>query len=326
MRFFLVSFFWFTSILFAAPIDVAKLGQALKSPEGLRGFVHGAVPELHQYVFTFRNPSVMSHMEFSLVAGNPSVAEQLKKLKRNDEIVLKGKYLNNPSPQKHIQVDSLSVIYKHPVRYSLPDRKRTAQIPDELRKANEMEVVVHACVGNGEILVVEYKDTILPVFSPDTELTKDLYRGDRIRLRYTLQSHPKAPTHLRLDLRDKKNAIEVLERIVEINGKNISIEGTLILMPKMQETRFDMFGVQVQQAGGAAINYMLMGEDEKIFAELRKKMQSQWAISAKTIQQGRNCYINPALRVRVRGEGIVGSKNAAAVVVLKSINDLELLP
>ena len=78
----------------------------------------------------------------------------------------------------------------------------------ELLNQTEFIGKVHAVGEGGQILVVEYKDTLFPIFVKATEYTQGLFRGDIIRLSYKIQTRPQQPTHLQLNL-EAEQPIEV---------------------------------------------------------------------------------------------------------------------
>ncbi|MBY0370316.1 hypothetical protein K2X33_06485 [bacterium] len=315
----LCAFIFLGQPAFAGAIDVQKV-EKLLTTTGVPGFVHGAAHDLKQYVFTYREPNVMNHMEFSMLAKNPAIAKEFQKLTRNDEVTLFGKFAPNSSAQKHILVEKLVVTQKFVPKYQVPARTRSAQLPAELTGRTELTGVVHATAAGGEVLVIEYKDTIVPVLVSDKNLTKDLYRGDRIRLQYTLQSSPRAPTHVRLDTQ-AKTPVEVLSKVADTNGKTMTYVGSLVLFPKMRETRADMYGVQEQFPDGSTLNHIFAADEAT-----RLKAEKLWNAEAKSIRDGRNCFINPAVQVRATGEAVVGDQNAAAVLVLNGPDDLVVVP
>ena len=59
-----------------------------------------------------------------------------------------------------------------------------------------MTALVHAVVDEGRVLVLEYKDAIVPMISRNKSLTEHLYRGDRVTVQYTVRQKPAYPLHV----------------------------------------------------------------------------------------------------------------------------------
>lgn len=321
--------------LWGASIDMGAVEKELTGA-GLQGWIHGAVKENRQYVFTYRSPmDFFSHYEFSLIPEDAAVATALSKLQRHDEVVIQGKFLANASSQKHILLSKVVVVSAYNPGVTFPPRTREADLPADLLKESSLLGVVHAVAAGGEILVVEYKDAVVPVFMEDTSWSKGLYRGDKILLHYTVQKSPKHPTHLRLDT-SVKIPLDVREKITKGNGKPLTLEGSLVYFPKSPQIRFGVFAVQVVDSDDLKLNYtFLIDPDEvtdneqafQMFTELREKLQKTWNAASKTAVNGRNCLVNPKLRVRASGVKKVFSPNQAnPQIFLKEVKSVEILP
>ena len=310
-----------------ASIDMVEVEKDLTGP-GLRGWIHGAVHDHKEYVFTFRDPSdFFNHAEFSVLPTNQTVKDVLLKANRHDEVLLFGKLGTNPSSQKHLVIDSIKVIAPFDPGITVPARHREAKLPDDLKSGSTLLATVHAIAADGEILVIEYKDAVVPVFVKEKTLTRDLFRGDKIRLHYVIQRGPKMPVHLGLDPKVAKS-VEVLERVEEQNGKKLTLEGALVYFPKSPQIRFGIFALQVVDAEGLKLNYTLVNfEDPEVFNAIRKKLDGFWTAGVKTAQDGRNCFINQKVRIRAEGIGNVASPNQAnPQILLDGPNSITLIP
>ena len=88
------------------------------------------------------------YIQMSLVSFDPAIRRQLATFDRNDERVLvKGTFMDNPSPQKHIQVSGISLVKKFEPAYPVPAYRYEAVIPDELLHISKADFLVHATVG-----------------------------------------------------------------------------------------------------------------------------------------------------------------------------------
>lgn len=312
----------------SAKIDLVQIEKDL-SGTGITGWVHGAVHDSKMYVFTFRDPAdFFSHAEFSLVPRNQAVRELLEKAVRHDEVQIQGLFLANPSPQKHILVTSLKVIAPYtPGGPALPARHSSINLADDLKGKTSLLATVHAVAGDGAVLVIEYKDTVVPVFVEEVALTRDLYRGDKIRVHFVFASHPKNPSHLQLNPAVKP-AVEVLEKIVEQDGKPLTLEGPLVYFPKSPQLRFGVFALQTVDSNGLKLNHTLVNfEDPDAFNAIRKKLDALWKANEKTAVDGRNCWVNPKVRIRAEGIGNVSSPSQAnPQILLESADSVNAVP
>ena len=87
---------------------------------------------------------------------------------------------------------------------NVPPYHGASKLPSELVNQTQFVSKVHAIGEGGQILVVEYKNTLFPIFVRATEYTQGLFRGDIIRLAYQIQQKPEQPTHLQLNLKAEK--------------------------------------------------------------------------------------------------------------------------
>jgi hypothetical protein len=324
-------FTFFFSVFFcqwvnAQSIDMGAVEADLTGP-GLQGWIHGAAADLNQFVFTYRDPAdFFNHAEFSLIPADAAVLNALKTMKRHDEVLVFGKFNPGSSSQIHILVSKVQVVDAYDPGMPFPAHTREAQLPQDLEKATSLLATVHAIGAGGEILVVEYKDAVVPIFVSDKSLTKDLFRGDKIRVHYTIQKSPKHPAHLRLDPKATP-AVELLDRIEAQHEQALTLEGSLVFFPKSPQLRFGIFALQVVDADGLKRNYTLVNfEDPQIFSDIRTKLTQLWDGSTEQAINGRNCLIKQGLRIRAEGIGNVVSPNQAnPQILLEGPNSITLL-
>ena len=138
-------------------VDLTQIEKDLGGP-GVLGWIHGAVQERDIYVFTYRNPeNFFDNIQMSLVTDQPDLIAQLSKLDRHDQVRIKGKFLKNPSPQKHIALLSLEIVKKFSSGFQTEPYQYEAKLPDDLLHVTSETFLVHAVGGGGQILVLEYK-------------------------------------------------------------------------------------------------------------------------------------------------------------------------
>lgn len=309
----------------AMAVDVSEIEKKLNG-DGVDGWIHGSVEGQMLYVFTYRNPEdFFDNIQMSLVPSTDAIEKQLVSLGRHDKVRVRGKFMKNPSPQKHIKVTALEVLKPYASAYEAKPYEYEAKIPAELQSRTSAKFLVHAIAGDGHILVVEYKDAIVPIFVRNRSLAEKLFRGDVVELKFSLQDEPTSPSHLVLDER-AENPVRVVEAIQSIHGKTGTIEGALILFPKSPEIVFNVFAVQQRLDDGLSRQFTLVNfENPEAFKKIREKLQAAWDRYAKDYVNGRNKLVST--RVRVRATGImneVSPSQANPQILLKSADSIEI--
>lgn len=303
--------------------DWEAIENALKG-DGLSGWVHGAAHDLDTYVFTFRDPDdFFKHVEMSLLPFSQDAKDVMGKLGRHDAVVIKGMFLQNPSLQRHIGVTAIEVTKPHETKIQARPYEREAKMPYDLLDKTEVTVLVHATVEEGKILVVEYKDAIVPVFVKDNSFTKDLFRGDVIRLKYKQIESPRLPTHITLDI-DAKEPVSVLRSITKRHGERATLEGLLVLFPKSPQIVFDIFALQSIDEDGIKINFTLVNfDDQDLFKAIREKLAGAWSSYPDNVTSGRNYFVNTGVNLKVSGTWNVVSKSQAnPQLLIDSLDDI----
>ena len=72
-------------------------------------------------------------------------------------------------------------------------------LPSDIQNKTDIVVKVHAVVDNGNVLMVEYKDTNIPVIVQEPDRVKDFFRGDKLRIHYTIAGNPGTLLLMRLN-------------------------------------------------------------------------------------------------------------------------------
>jgi hypothetical protein len=306
--------------------DVAELGKKLAT-DGLIGLVHGANAERNLYVFEYNKPGdFFTRYYFSLVSKN---SQALKALHRGDRIHIHGVLGGEKTPQPHILANQIEMIQAYDPGVASPGGHDAAQavLPDDLKKQNEMVVQVHAVVADGQVLVVEYKDAVVPVIvnSPANEQTRDLFRGDIIRIGFELQNHPHQPTHVVYKPRAKAPYFDILQRLVDRHAKPLVIEGPLVLFPKSPVINQDIWAVE-EDLGFGLFRYSTLvnfdqdpNGDMSEWTKLKLKLRKAWDAHPESVVQGRNKFINRKVRIHASGiANVVSPAQANAQLFLKA--------
>lgn len=311
----------------ACALDLVKFERELKS-EGAIGEIHGVVADRELYVFTYRNPeNFFDFKEISLIPVNEEIKSQLKGLTRHDRVKIKGQLLANHSPQPHAEISSLEVVTSYQQHPGTRDYEYQAIIPDDLQNQDQATFLVHAVHAQGKILVLEYKDAVIPVYVRDNKWTSSLARNDVIKMKYKIKRSPKSPTHMLLD-ESQENALEVMESVMQMHEKKADVQGALVMFPKSPQVKFNVFAVLQKLPQGLNRQYTLINfDDPEIFLKLREKLQKAWDEAGDSAWvNGRNKLISTRLQVRAKGLFNEVDPNQANVqIILKSVDDLEII-
>jgi hypothetical protein len=310
----------------ALAVDLGVITKELTTT-GVTGWIHGSVAERHVYVFTYRNPlDFFDYLEMSLVPTGGEVEKQLEKLNRNDQVLLKGSLLDIPAPQPHVLVSSVQMVTPYVSGYPADPYGHQAKIPDDLLGKTSATFLVHAVAGNGQILVVEYEDAVVPVFVKNGSLTQNLFRGDVVQLAFKLQSYPNQPVHLDVN-EAAAQPLQVLDSLHAKNGKPVSLQGNLIMFPKSPEIIFNVFAVQEPLPAGLSRQYTLVNmDDPNVFNQIRTKLQKAWDSAPTRYVNGRNKLIST--KIQVKATGIINDidpSQANPQILLKSADDIQII-
>ncbi len=287
---------------------------------GLIGRIHGAYPDERLFVLSVREPdNFFSHLEFSLIGADGETTKELGKSQRHDLVCVRGKFIKNPSPQKHIKVKSMAILESPMAKEDLAPYKRQVTLPEELRNKNSFIGKVHAIAGEGKILVVEYKDAVIPIYIKSPDISKDLYRGDIVEIGYRIQKKPEHPTHLQLQ------SLQVLSSLVKWHGQEKELTGTLVKFPKSPQVQFDVYAMEVDTQGVKRYFTLVNFENQEVFKAIRDKLAQIWDSQEATAQLGRNVLINPAIQIKARGKiNMVAQDQANPQILLTSPKDIRV--
>lgn len=311
--------FFFSSFLVSCA-SAQSVEDNLKG-EGQIAEVHGAPHDLGHYVATVRDPEDFFKFEFySLLGETPEVKEVLAKIKRHDKIRVWGT-AESYGPQKHIKISKIVIETETD---ELPKYERKAEFPESFPDAETpFRALVHAIVKDQGLLVVEYKDAVLPVRVPASIELPELYKNDIIEMKARITAHPGSPAHL------KVSEIALKEAIVSIHEKPIEKTGVLVKFPKSPQIKFDIYALKEDLADGLSRQYTLINFDnQELYAQMREKLASFWDNGDQTqIKNGRNMYINPSVVIKAKGIGnVVSPGQANPQILLSKLEDIELVP
>lgn len=303
-------------------LEMTKLSQAL-SNKGLIGRIHGAAAESQMFIMSVREPSnFFSHREFSLIPQNSTTTDTLQQIHRHDLVCIQGDLMANPSPQGHITVNSVQIIEAWQQPKELANYERQENLPAEITSQTSFIGKVHAIGEDGKILVVGYKDIVIPIFVSATEYTQGLYRGDIIKLSYQVQQRPNRPIHLNLDTTTKQ-PIEVLDAISSWNGQPKTLTGKLVKFPQSPQLKFDVYAMEVDTQNIKRYFTLINFDNMREFDKIRQKLAEIWDENSETAISGRNKLINPDVTIEAQGiANIVSTEQANPQILLNSANDV----
>ena len=306
-------------------LSIESLSKEL-TDSGLIGRIHGAAGESQMFVMAVREPTnFFSHREFSLIPQDESTQETLNGLNRHDLVCVRGDLLANPSPQQHITLDSVRILEPWTQPEGFAPYERPTALPSELKTQTNLVGKVHAIGEDGKILVVGYQDLVLPIYVSATEYTKNLYRGDIIKLNYQIQQNPQRPLHLQLDT-TVEQPLKVIDAIASWNEQSQTLMGSLVKFPQSPQLKFDVYAMEVDTQGikryFTLINFENMAEFEKI----RQKLARIWDDNATTAVAGRNMLINPEVTIEATGlASIISPEQANPQILLDSAEQVRQL-
>lgn len=333
---FLITFF--LSLAFAESVQspelYAQFEEELKSPEGVKIEVHGADHQNGLYAIAYRPKNFFDYVIISLQADYTSpnfkiVDAQLKTLRRHDSLQIKGDANGFVSShQNHVMINELTVLQKFTSVYDQTGYVHTTDVAKVVADKTSLIVKVHASLVDGKVFVVEYGDANIPVIVADSTLTKDLYRGDKIEIQFTVQKYPSSPVHLKLD--QTPDAVKMLDRIVELHGQPQDRCGVLVMFPQSPQVLFDVFAMKQDIGDDLFRTFTLINfNDAAIFQKLRETMQKVWKENPLTIVTGRNYFLNPKIKVCAKGTGnMMVPTQANPQILVDKVEDLtvEVLP
>ncbi|NEQ98504.1 MAG: hypothetical protein F6K30_17590 [Cyanothece sp. SIO2G6] len=306
-------------------LELTRLTQELQG-SGLIGRIHGTVPTANMAVLSVRDPNnFFSHEEFSLLSRNSDVQATLNPLHRHDRVCVQGRILDNSSPQKHVLVENLKVMDAWAETDDSPAYEYEAGVPAELLGGTRFVGKVHAIGADGHMLITEYKDQIIPIFVRDATISDSLYRGDIVRITYTIQRRPQEPIHLQLD-GTVEQPVEVLDAIASWHEQPKTLSGELVKFPQSPQIQFDVYAINVDTDGIQRTFTLVNFEDTAAFQSIRDRLAEIWDDHADSVVNGRNYLINPGVTIQAQGViNVVSPEQANPQILLESIEALDVM-
>ncbi len=295
--------------------------------EGVLLEVHGIVPVSSMFVVTFRNPkNFFQSVHLSLLGADQATRNMIRTLRRHDVVLVKG-WINDeiPAPQRHLEANSIMLIERSPDSTASQDYNYEA-LPDVVLNMTELTGKVHSVYAEGQVLVIEYKDMVIPVFVKEQwlEQTKSLFRGDIVAIKYVVQSGPRRPVHLNLDPK-KTDSFKVLRSVVTGHGSPVKLSGKLLMFPKSPMVKFPVFAIDVDMGNGVLLPHTVLSfTDPELFKAARELFQSAWDRNPSTVRNYRNKFVNDAISVTVSGTyNMIDPGQANPQIIIDSLSNIE---
>lgn len=327
----LTTFITFTSA--CASVDLNEVESKLKTT-GVTGEIHGSNTESSLFVLTVRDPKdFFTNIQLPLVSESDEIMTKLKSSKRHQFYNVKGEFVENKAPIKHINVTSIEMTKDYASELDHNPYQYKYDI-NELKNKKEFIGRIHAIGNEGKMLVMEYGDQIVPVFvaEPSTaDLVKTFYRGDLVRVRIAARKNPESPLHVGLvrasTLQANEKPIELIESLVRTHGTPIEKTGVLVKFPKSPQIIFNIYALLVEDAEGTNIQYTLVNfDDPALFKALREKLETKWNENVGSEENFRNKLINRKIIVKAKGiSNMVDQGQANPQILINSVNDLEFI-
>ena len=301
-----------------------QLSQELNDT-GLIGRIHGAAAESQMFVLSVREPTnFFGHREFSLLPQDAATQELLNTANRHDLVCVSGAIISNPSPQQHIAVREINILEPWQQPKGFTSYQRSSDIPEQLKAQTSLTGKVHATSEDGKVLVLEYGDGVIPVFVTTNEYTRELYRGDIVKVAYQIQTRPQQPLHLQLDT-SVAQPLEVIDAIAFWHDKPTTLRGKLVKFPQSPQLKFDVYAMEVDTQGIKRYFTLINFENMTEFENIRQKLAQIWDDNLDTAQTGRNMLINPQVTIEAQGlANIISSQQANPQILLNSAEDVRL--
>jgi hypothetical protein len=314
-----------------ASIDLKEV-EKLLTTTGLKGEIHGASVHSKLFVLTYRSPdNFFENIQLPLTSVDSAIIATLTNLKRHQSFLVKGNFVENKAPIKHINVTSLELIKDYTSEVDNHRHEYKGDLGD-LVNLKEFTGRVHATGAEGKMLVMEYKDRIVPVFvtEPASQaLVKDLYRGDLVKIRFYVRRSPESPTHISLEtqanLGPNEKALEVKDSLISHHGESVTKTGYLIKFPKSPLIKFNIYALLVEDADGSSIQFTVTNlEDMDLFKKAREKMEKIWDENAASVENDRNKLVNRKVLITAKGTyNMIDRGQANPQIIIHDVNDIK---
>jgi hypothetical protein len=313
-----------------AEIDLKEV-ERLLTTTGLKGEIHGASADGKLFVFTYRNDNnFFENIQLPLTTEDAKIISALPTLKRHQAYLIKGNFIESRAPIKHINVTTLELVKDYS---SEVDNHRHSYKGDlgDLVNLKEFTGRVHAIGAEGKMLVMEYKDRIIPVFVTEAAsqlLVKELYRGDLVKIKFFVRQSPESPTHISLErqanLGANEKVLEIMDSLISHHGQSVSKTGYLIKFPQSPLIKFNIYAILVEDKDGSSIQFTVTNlEDMDLFKKSREKMEKIWDENAASVENDRNKLVNKKVLITAKGTyNMVDRGQANPQIIIHDVKDI----
>lgn len=304
--------------------------ESLLVGQGVKGLIHGSVPGMQMYVFTYgEGPRKSEHI--SLIPENEDIQKGLDAASRHQSLTIWGKILKKASPQRHILVSRIEKgdPWDPEVGFRSVPQSRLENLSEHLKGKSEILCSVHACLHDGRVLVVKYGGWQIPVHvePSHTRWTKDLWSSDHIKLRYVPREHQKGSPHLSLKVEGETAPVEVIDSIQALNNKNVQLTGMLVWFPKSPVTAIEAWGIEERHENGISRFYALWNsEDKEDLQKIDALLRKAWTTKKDGFLRRSTSFYHPEIRIRVSGTVMQQAQNQGNPVLNVQSMNLQLLP
>ena len=272
---------------------------------GLSGSVHGVARIDQKYVISLspqnvNNPNTRFRgSRMSVFSQDPEVLEKFKDLRRDRAVRIQGELVPTASPQPHINVTALTFA-DEPFQYNREEYKHA--FDDSIfagRTTAKLLGTVHAIIGKGEAIVMNFEDMILPIMVDEKwqPIAAKLWRADRIQVDVSIQQVPGRPTHF-YTRTAAQEAIKLVDKISNCHGNTITLEGDLMRLNSQ-----NFLGVKSVDANGVPLVFLIL--PGAAGADAAKAAWGDFEFNPATDTEGRNHFYRNGIKVRVTGEARV---------------------
>lgn len=294
-------------------IDLNEVNAALQSADGVELEVHGADQDNLLYSVVYRSTkNFFDYAMFPIVADSDSPdADKIKtiltQLVRHDRVRVKGQF--NPlveGPQRHIAATSLVITKKFSYgQEELNSYKHQTVLPKALENKTEAVFKVHAMIlsENEKVptMMVEYGDANIPVYTKNIEAVKNLYRNDKVKLKFKIMKNPGAPVHLKVG--SEPDAVTLLQSVKDYHGQDLEKCGPLVLFPQNDLVNGNVFAIKQDIGDNLFMTFTLLNFDPVIFKSIRARLQENWDPKKDLAVRERNYLTNYNITACAKGKG-----------------------
>lgn len=284
------------------------------------GYIHAANTETHTFVFTYNDPNdTAKTRNVAIIPLSEKLYNEMNALHRFDRVSITGELLNRPIPQPHVLVHQLKVLERwsetptSAASDSTAHQEPTASAPDDkpvdiesiLNESDSPTLLgkVHAIVGQGHVLMFDYKGTVIPVMVQDTTLTRTLWRGDKVKLALSMLPSPQEPHHLMLNPANGQVPVELVQAVKSLHEPPLTITGPLVYYPPSPLHTQAAWAIQHTDEFGLQWSFVLKAHNDTDQAKLDETVEQLWKAHKDTALESHHKWINPQVVLRVKGIG-----------------------